>query len=310
MGNNVDMADTVVLGRDEIGANLDEFTVLKLQLIATRVRKYVIEMTHEAKSGHPGGSLSASEILTVLYFHTMAHKPHDPKWEDRDRFILSKGHAAPALYATLAIAGYFNEEELMTLRKIGSKLQGHPSYGTLNGIEMATGSLGQGLSIGVGMALAAKLDNRKYTTFVMIGDGESQEGQIWEAAMAASHFKLNNLVGILDRNRLQIDGTTEEVMKLEPLAEKWKAFGWHVIETDGHNIPDIVNALERARKYDKGPVMVIAHTIKGKGVSFMENVLKYHGKPPTSEERERAIKELEALEAALMKRIEEIGGRV
>ena len=271
--------------------NLDN-KIEELEAKALQIRKHVVDMVYEAGSGHPGGSLSSTDILTVLYFHVMKHKPENRFWEDRDRFVLSKGHAAPALYATLAEAGYFPIEELLTLRKLGSKLQGHPDMRRVPGVEMSTGSLGQGLSVGVGMALAGKLDKKEYKVFVIVGDGESNSGQIWEAGMAAAHFKLDNLFAFLDRNKLQIDGPTEEIMKLEPLAEKWDAFGWHVIEIDGHNMKEIIKAIQEGEKITNKPKMIIANTTKGKGVSFMEDCLNFHGKAPNCDEYDIACNEL------------------
>jgi len=265
----------------------------ELALRANAVRKHVIEMVYNAGSGHPGGSLSATDILVALYFNIMKYDAENPKWEDRDRFVLSKGHAAPALYAVLAEKGVFPVEELLTLRKIGSRLQGHPDMRKLPGIEASTGSLGQGLSIANGMALAGKLDRKLYTVYTMLGDGEIEEGQVWEAAMFASHNKLDNLIAFLDRNKLQIDGETEKVMSIEPIADKWKAFGWEVREINGHDFNKIIEAVEWAKTVNGRPVMIIAHTVKGKGVSFMEGAVHFHGKPPNDEEYEIAIKELE-----------------
>lgn len=233
---------------------------------ARTIRKHVINMVFEAGSGHPGGSLSSVDILTALYFYTMRHNPLEPKWTDRDKFILSKGHAAPALYATLAEAGYFPVKELLSLRKIGSMLQGHP-YSKVPGVDVSSGSLGQGLSIASGLALAAKVDNKTYRVFTLLGDGECDEGQVWEAAIFASHYKLDNLTAIVDRNGLQIDGPTEKIMCLEPIAGKWKAFGWHVIEIDGNKMTEIVEALDEAKRISGKPSVIIAHTLKGKGVS-------------------------------------------
>ncbi len=263
----------------------------KLDAISREMRLDIIKMIGMASSGHPGGSLSCVEILVSLYFYKMRHRPEDPAWPERDRFVLSKGHAAPTLYAVLARCGYFDREELWGLRKLGSMLQGHPSNKT-PGVEICTGSLGQGLAAAAGMALAARLDDRDYRVFALIGDGESQEGEIWESAMFASHHRVNNLVGICDRNRLQIDGPCCNVMELEPLADKWRAFGWSVQEVDGHNVLEICNALDSTDARE-GPYMIIAHTVKGKGVSFMENVVDFHGKAPTPEETERALKEIE-----------------
>lgn len=258
---------------------------------ARTIRKHIINMIFEAGSGHPGGSLSSVDILTALYFHTMRHNALEPKWTDRDRFILSKGHAAPALYATLAEAGYFPVKELLSLRKIGSMLQGHPDN-NVPGVDVSSGSLGQGLSIACGLALAAKLDNKVYRVYTLLGDGECDEGQIWEAAILASHYKLNNLTTIVDRNGLQIDGPTEKIMCLEPIAGKWKAFGWHVIEIDGNKIVEIIAALNEAKKISGRPTVIIAHTFKGKGVSFMEWISAFHGKTLSKEELKIALQEL------------------
>ncbi|ASG30806.1 transketolase [Fusobacterium animalis] len=259
---------------------------------AKEIRRSIVSMITEAKSGHPGGSLSATDILTALYFSEMNIDPANPKMEGRDRFVLSKGHAAPAIYATLAEKGYFSKDELMTLRKFGSRLQGHPDMKKLPGIEISTGSLGQGLSVANGMALNAKMFNENYRTYVILGDGEVQEGQIWEAAMTAAHYKLNNLCAFLDNNNLQIDGNVSEIMGVEPLDKKWEAFGWNVIKIDGHDFEQILSALDKARECKDKPTMVIAKTIKGKGVSFMENVCGFHGVAPTLEELERALAEL------------------
>lgn len=266
--------------------------IKELKERARILRKHVIEMTAEAGSGHPGGSLSAADVIAVLYFYQMKHNPKKPEWSERDRFILSKGHAAPVLYAALAESGYFPVRELKYLRKTGSMLQGHPDRVKIPGVEISTGSLGQGLSAAVGMALVGKMDKKKWRVYCMIGDGECQEGQIWEAAMSAAHYKLDNLTVILDRNKLQIDGHTEEVMSIEPIDEKWKAFGWHVTRIDGHNIKQIIDALNAERPKGK-PYMIIADTTKGKGVSFMEGNVDFHGKAPTKEEASKALEELE-----------------
>ena len=259
---------------------------------AKEIRKSIVSMITEAKSGHPGGSLSATDILTALYFSEMNVDPANPKMEGRDRFVLSKGHAAPAIYATLAEKGYFSRDELMTLRKFGSRLQGHPDMKKLPGIEISTGSLGQGLSVANGMALNAKIFDENYRTYVVLGDGEIQEGQIWEAAMTAAHYKLDNLCAFLDSNNLQIDGNVSEIMGVEPLDKKWEAFGWNVIKIDGHNFEEILSALEKAKECKNKPTMILAKTVKGKGVSFMENVCGFHGVAPTLEELERALAEL------------------
>ena len=259
---------------------------------AKEIRKSIVSMITEAKSGHPGGSLSATDILTALYFSEMNIDPANPKMEGRDRFVLSKGHAAPAIYATLAERGYFSKDELLTLRKFGSRLQGHPDMKKLPGIEISTGSLGQGLSVANGMALNAKIFNETYRTYIVLGDGEVQEGQIWEAAMTAAHYKLDNLCAFLDSNNLQIDGNVTEIMGVEPLDKKWEAFGWNVIKIDGHNFEEILSALEKAKECKDKPTMILAKTVKGKGVSFMENVCGFHGVAPTLEELERALAEL------------------
>lgn len=264
----------------------------KLKEIARNIRKDILIMLANAGSGHTGGSLSATDIVTALYFSKMRHDPWNPKWPERDRFILSKGHAAPLLYAVLARSGYFDRKELMTLRRLGSRLQGHPDCKVLPGVEMSTGSLGQGLSIGNGIAMAGKLNKNNYRVYVLLGDGENQEGQVWEAAMTAAHYRLDNLCAILDRNGLQIDGQVEEVMSIEPIVDKWRAFGWDVLEIDGHDMNQILLAFDKAEGTKGKPTMVIAHTIKGKGVSFFEGKVEYHGIAPTKEELERALAEL------------------
>ena len=260
-----------------------------LKEIAKDIRVLIIKMLVEAGSGHPGGSLSATDILTALYFYKMNYDPKDP---NRDRFVLSKGHAVPALYAVFVKAGYLEEQEIYTLRKINSRLQGHPDHVRLPLLETSAGSLGIGLSIAQGMALAAKIDKKSYKTYCMIGDGESQEGQIWEAAMSAGKFKLDNLICILDYNKGQIDGPVKEVMDLEPLIDKWRSFNWHVMFIDGHNMAEIIMALNEADYVKEKPIMIIANTIKGKGVSFMEGVIDWHGKAPTPEEAQKAIEEI------------------
>ncbi|RLF62494.1 MAG: transketolase [Thermoplasmata archaeon] len=282
----------------------DAELIRKLELTAVRIRKHVLTMLHEARSGHTGGSLSAVDAIVALYFHHMRHNPGNPRDPDRDRFILSKGHAVPALYATLAECGYFDVGELLTLRKINSRLQGHPANTKTPGIEVSTGSLGQGLSFGIGVALAGKLDGKDYNVYVMVGDGETDEGQIWEAAAAASHYKLDNLTALLDRNRLQIDGFTEDVMALEVASERWRAFGWNVLEVDGHNMREILDVLHKADAHKNQPTMIILHTVKGKGVSFMENKVQYHGVAPTDEEYKKAMKELDELEKKILEKYE------
>ncbi len=259
---------------------------------ANTIRKLIIEMLAEAKSGHPGGSLSATEIIACLYFEVMRHNPKDPDWLERDRFHLSKGHCCPAVYSSLALSGYFSVEELMKLRKIGCLLQGHPDR-NIPGIEVASGSLGQGLSVACGMSMAAKIDKKDTRVYCLMGDGELQEGNIWEAAMSAAHFKLDNLCGIVDYNHFQIDGRIEEIMDLAPLADKWKSFGWHVIQCDGHSIEELLSAFQEARTIKQKPAIIIAQTVKGKGVSFMEHVVDFHGRAPTNEEKDIALSELE-----------------
>lgn len=271
---------------------MDSNVLQALESKACKIRQDIVSMLGESKSGHPGGSLSSADIVTTLYFHEMNIKPENFADSNRDRFILSKGHAAPVLYAALAEKGFFPVEELKTLRKTGSRLQGHPSMKHLPGIEMSTGSLGQGLSAANGMALAAKLDGRDYRVYVLMGDGEIQEGQVWEAAMAAAHYKLDNVVAFLDHNGLQIDGPTRDVMSPEPVADKWRAFGWYVIEIDGHNISQIIDALNEARKIKGQPTMIVASTVKGRGVSFMENQVGWHGNAPNAEQTAQALCEL------------------
>jgi len=270
-------------------AKITDSEVKKLQKIARDIRVLIIKMLAAAGSGHPGGSLSAVEILTALYFYQMNHNPKDP---NRDRFVLSKGHAVPALYAAFVKLGYLEEEEIYTLRKINSRLQGHPDHKRFPIIESSAGSLGLGLSIAQGMAMAAKMDKKNYKAYCLIGDGESQEGQIWEAAMSAAKFKLGNLVCILDYNRGQIDGPVHEVMDIEPIAQKFRAFNWNVLEIDGHNFYELVLALNQAEREQDKPTCIIAHTVKGKGVSFMEGVIDWHGKSPTKEEADKAIAEI------------------
>jgi transketolase len=264
-----------------------------LEKMAKKIRRHIVTMIGHAGSGHPGGSLSAADIVTCLFFNVLRHNPADPDWPDRDRFILSKGHAAPVLYAALAQSGYFPVEMLMTLRKIGSCLQGHCEFGTTPGVEITAGSLGQGLSFSIGIALAGRLDSKDYRVYTLLGDGELDEGQVWEAAMAAAHFKVDNLTAIVDNNGLQIDGWNRDVMNLDPLNDKWKAFGWNVIDIDGHDIPKILEALKEAGTVKGKPTVIIAHTVKGKGVSFMENNVDFHGKAPNAEQVEIALKELE-----------------
>jgi len=267
-------------------------SIKEMEEIAKRLRRHIITMTGKAGSGHPGGSLSAVEIVTVLYFRLLRHKPSDPQWSDRDRFILSKGHAAPLLYAALAECGYFPVDELSTLRQLDSRLQGHTDRTVTPGVEMSAGALGQGLSFAIGIALAGRLNSQNYRAYVLLGDGECDEGQIWEGAMAAAHFKVDNLTAIVDNNRQQIDGWNRDVMNLDPFNKKWQAFGWHVIEVDGHDFTQLIDAFNQAKQVTGQPTVIIAHTIKGKGVSFMENNPDFHGKAPNAEEVEIALKEL------------------
>ena len=267
--------------------------ITKLREITKNIRKGIIEAVYSGKSGHPGGSLSIADIMTVLYFYEMNINPEKPKDENRDRLVLSKGHCAPALYSTLANRGYFNIEKLKTLRHIDSRLQGHPDMKKIPGVDMTTGSLGQGLSAANGMAIAGKLDKKDYRVYCIMGDGEIEEGQVWEAAMASNKYKLDNLCVIVDNNNLQIDGTIEEVMSSYPIDEKFKSFGFQVINIDGHNYQEIIDAFDVARNIKGKPVCIIAKTVKGKGVSFMENKVEWHGKAPNEEQYMQALKELE-----------------
>ena len=269
-------------------------SIADLERMAATIRCDIIEMITTAQAGHPGGSLSATDIVTALYFRVMRLDPQHPDWPDRDRFILSKGHACPVWYAALAERGYFDKAHLGTLRRLNSILQGHPDMRKTPGIDMTAGSLGQGLSVGLGMALSGKLRKKDYHVWVVIGDGETQEGSIWEAAMAAANWQVDNLTAILDRNGLQNDTYVADIQPLEPLADKWRAFGWHVIEIDGHDMAQVVEALETAKTIKGQPTLILAHTIKGKGVSFMENVPEWHGKAPCIEEAECALDEIRA----------------
>jgi transketolase len=273
--------------------------IKQLEDKAKRIRRLIIQMLAEAGSGHPGGSLSATDLITCLYFGRLAdasplmrYNPQDPHWLDRDRFHMSKGHCCPLWYAVLAESGYFPAKELLKLRKFGCFLQGHPDRRT-PGVEVASGSLGQGLSVSLGMALAAKIDKKAYRVYCLMGDGETQEGNIWEAAMAAAHYRCDNICAMLDYNGFQIDGRTKDIMNLEPLVDKWQAFGWNTIEIDGHNMREILSAYLAAMETKNKPTIIIAHTIKGKGVSFMENVVDFHGRAPTRDEEKQALKELE-----------------
>jgi transketolase len=270
---------------------LSQITELKEK--ARVLRKEILKMLTEAQSGHTGGSLSAADIVTALYFYKMRHNPKDPKWRERDRFILSKGHAAPVLYSALALSGYFRKSLMTTLRKLGSPLQGHPCSKTLPGVEISTGSLGQGLSIANGIAAGLKLDGLDSRVYCLLGDGEIQEGQVWEAAMTSAHYRLDNLCAFIDNNGLQIDGHCCDVMYIEPIVKKWEAFGWNVLDINGHDMEAIVHALNQAETVKDKPTMIVARTVKGKGVSFFEGKVQYHGTAPTPEELEKALKELD-----------------
>jgi transketolase len=267
-------------------------SVEALQEMAATIRCDIIDMICTANAGHPGGSLSATDIVTALYFRLMRLDPQNPKWPDRDRFILSKGHACPVWYAALAERGFFDKHHLKTLRRLDSILQGHPDMLKTPGIDMTAGSLGHGLSAGLGMALSGKLRKKDYYVWVMVGDGEIQEGSVWEAAMAAAKWKVDNLTAIVDRNHLQNDNFVDDVMPVSPVADKWKAFGWEVKEIDGHDMAEIVPALEQAKDFKGAPTALIAKTVKGKGVSYMENVCEWHGKAPCKEEADRALDEI------------------
>jgi transketolase len=276
----------VTYGAGVFSSNEDLLTVCK------RLRRDIITMISKAASGHPGGSLSAVEIITALYWKIMRHKPSDPHWADRDRFVLSKGHAAPVLYSALAECGYFPCSELNTLRQIDSHLQGHADRTSTPGVEMSSGSLGQGLSFAVGTAIAGKMDKKSWRVYALLSDGECAEGQIWEAVIAAAQYKLDNLTAILDNNGIQLSGFTKDIMNIEPFNIKFAAFGWNVIEIDGHDINQVIDALNKAREFKGKPTMIVAHTVKGKGVSFMENNVDFHGKAPNAEQTEKALKEL------------------
>lgn len=268
---------------------MDDIVFLKNK--ARQIRKDVINMIYIAKTGHTGGSLSDTDILTVLYYNIMNIDPSNPKYEDRDRFILSKGHSVESFYCILADKGFFPKEELRTFSQFGSKLIGHPNN-KVPGVEVNTGALGHGLSIGVGMALAAKMNKKSYRVYTVMGDGEQAEGSVWEAAMSAAHYKLDNLIGILDRNKLQISGCTEDIMGLEPLSDKWRSFGWEVVEVDGNNVEELLKTFKSLPVKRDKPTIILAHTIKGKGVSYMENVAKWHHGVPSDEEYKTAINEL------------------
>ncbi len=276
----------------------------KLIEYSFQVRKKILEMITHAQSGHPGGSLSCTDILTCLYQKVLNHFPSCPDHPNRDFFVLSKGHAAPALYTILAKEGYYPENELKYFRTFGSMLQGHPKADKVPGIEVSTGSLGMGASIGIGLALAAKLDQNDRKVYVLLGDGECNEGIVWESAMSASQYKLDNLVYIIDRNAVQLDGATEDIMSIEPLASKWESFGWHVIEVDGNSFEELLKAFETARELRGKPTVIIAYMIKGQGVKFMHYVKEFHGRPPTEKQYQTALKELKSYKNKLIKKIE------
>ncbi len=294
------MSETLTIEKNRVvhvPIPLKEERIKNLKLKACQVRQRVLQLIKEGGSGHPGGSLSATDILTALYFDALNHNPEEPFWPERDRFILSKGHACPALYVVLAEAGYFPKEELHGFRKINRMLQGHPEYGT-PGIEVPTGSLGQGFSVSVGIALGLKLQNKSPHVYALLGDGETQEGQVWEAAMAAGHKRLDNLTIFIDYNKIQQDGFLDDTMTLEPFSDKWRAFNWAVREIDGHDFVQILEGIEWAKSIPDAPQVLICNTIKGKGVSFMENEPKWHGtQPPTDEEMKQALDELKMEES-------------
>lgn len=267
--------------------------ITQLKLIANSIRQDLLKALNAAGSGHPGGALGMTDIFTVLYFHSLAHDPANPTWDKRDRLILSNGHICPVLYATMAHAGYFDVAELMTLRKLGSRLQGHPHRTALPGLETTSGPLGSGLSQAVGMAIAARMDKKDHHVYVLTSDGEHQEGNTWEAVMLAAKYKLDNVIQIMDRNYIQIEGNTEDVLPLDPVKEKYEAFNWHVIEIDGHDYTQIIDAIETAKTIAGKPVLINARTIPGKGVSFMENEYQWHGKPPSDEDLTKALADLQ-----------------
>lgn len=278
---------------------MQALSISELETKAYEIREDIIRMLVEAGSGHSAGPLGMADIFTALYFQSLKHDPHNPDWEERDRLILSNGHICPVRYATMAHAGYFPKEELLTLRKLGSRLQGHPERKRLPGVETTSGPLGSGLAQAAGYAYAAKMDNRSFRVFCLTSDGEHEAGNHWEAAMFAGKNKLHNLTAIVDRNNIQIDGHTEDIMPLEPLADKYAAFNWHVLHINGHNMEEIIDAIDHARAVFEKPTVIIAHTIPGKGVSFMENQFEWHGKPPTPEEARKALHELRTLEGRI-----------
>lgn len=278
---------------------MNDTRLQELALQANSIRMSIIDMLEDAGSGHTAGPLGMADIFTALYFQILKHDPQNPDWEERDRVFLSNGHIVPVRYATMAHAGYFSVEELKTLRKFGTRLQGHPERDRLPGIEHTSGPLGTGLGQASGVAYAARLDKKKFKTFCLLGDGELNGGNIWESAMFAAHHRLDNLVAIVDRNHIQINGTTERVMRLEPLREKWESFGWHVIEIDGHNMQAIVDAVHQAYAIQEQPTCIIAHTIPGKGIAEIENLYEWHGKAPTTEQEQRFLKELRSLQGRI-----------
>ena len=289
-----DTSKQMLLETGQLGVGFKKINdIKKLHLIANGVRQNVVKMLHQAKSGHSAGSIGLADIFTALYFNILNHDPKNPTWPGRDRLVLSNGHVCPVMYAAMAEADYFPKEELMSLRKLGSRLQGHPHRGSLPGIENSSGPLGHGLSIAVGMALVAKREKKSWRVYCVCSDGEHNEGKTWEAVLLASKFKLGNLTAIMDRNNIQIDGFTEDVLPLEPLAEKYRAFGWHVLEVDGHNIEQLIHACDEAKKVIDRPTMIIAHTVPGKDISFMEFITDWHGKPPGDKEITTALGDLE-----------------
>lgn len=278
---------------------IDDKTLKHLELKANAIRQSIVDMLEDAGSGHTAGPLGMTDVFTALYFNLLNHDPKNPDWEDRDRAILSNGHIVPVRYATMAHAGYFPIDELKTLRKFGSRLQGHPERDHLPGLETTSGPLGSGLSQAAGIAYAARMDGKKFFTYCLMSDGEMQAGNIWEGAMFAGANKLSNLIGIIDRNNIQINGMTEDVMPIEPFADKWRAFGWHVLEVDGHNIAAIIDVVNEAKAIYEKPVCIIAHTIPGKGIKEIEFDYTWHGKPPSKEEEERFLKELRTLQGKI-----------
>lgn len=278
---------------------MPQLSISELEEKAGQIREDIVKMLVEAGSGHSAGSLGMADVFTALYFHCLNHDPGKPDWEDRDRLILSNGHICPVRYATMAHAGYFPREELLTLRKLGTRLQGHPERKRLPGLETTSGPLGSGLAQASGIAYATRMDKKSFRVFCLLSDGEHQEGNHWEAVMFAGKYKLSNLTAIVDRNNIQIDGHTEDIMPLEPLADKYMAFGWHVMHINGHNVEEIIDAVDHARAVFEKPSVIIAHTIPGKGVSFMENDYLWHGKPPTREEAKKALHDLRTLQGKI-----------